>query len=141
MEAISTETAPQAIGPYSQAIKANGLLFASGQIPLNPATMEIVGANVTEQTDRVMQNLQAVLNAAGTDLGKTVKTTVYLSDMALFAECEPQYVELDGWEDPGQEAWRRSARDGLGALPANCRKYVQYVEETLGVPGYVVGVG
>jgi adenylosuccinate synthase len=71
--------------------------------------------------------------------GRTLK--VPPADMALFAECEPQYVELDGWEDPGQEAWRRSARDGLGALPANCRKYVQFVEETLGVPVYFVGVG
>jgi len=63
------------------------------------------------------------------------------ADMALFAECEPQYVELDGWEDPGGEVWRRAAREGMGALPANCRAYVEFVQEELGVPVAFVGVG
>ena len=63
------------------------------------------------------------------------------ADMALFAECEPQYVEMDGWEDPGQETWRRVAREGLGALPPNCRRYVEFVGEELGVPVSFVGVG
>lgn len=63
------------------------------------------------------------------------------ADMALFAECEPQYTELDGWEDPGKEAWRRAAREGLGALPPNCRWYVEFVEQELGVPVHFVGVG
>ncbi|MCK5251714.1 MAG: adenylosuccinate synthase [Thermoplasmata archaeon] len=63
------------------------------------------------------------------------------ADMALFAECEPQYVELEGWEDPGKEAWRRAAREGMGALPSNCRRYVEFVEEELGVPVAFLGVG
>ena len=63
------------------------------------------------------------------------------ADMALFAECEPQYVELDGWDDPGQEAWRRAAREGMDALPRNCRAYVEFVQEELGVPVAFVGVG
>jgi adenylosuccinate synthase len=71
--------------------------------------------------------------------GRTLR--VPPADMALFAECEPQYVELDGWEDPGQEAWRRAARDGMAGLPANCRKYVEFVQEELGVPVAFVGVG
>ncbi len=71
--------------------------------------------------------------------GRTLR--VPPADMALFAECEPQYVELDGWEEPGQETWRRAAREGLDALPANCRRYVEFVEEELGVPVKFVGVG
>jgi adenylosuccinate synthase len=71
--------------------------------------------------------------------GRTLR--VPPADMALFAECEPQYEELDGWEDPGQEAWRQAAREGLDALPPNCRRYVQFVEEDLGVPVKFVGVG
>ncbi len=63
------------------------------------------------------------------------------ADMALFDECVPEYVELDGWEDPGQEAWRRAAREGLGGLPPNCRRYVEFVQEELGVPVMFVGVG
>lgn len=63
------------------------------------------------------------------------------ADMALFAECEPQYIELEGWEDPGKEAWRRAAREGMGALPPNCQRYVEFVEEELGVPVVFVGVG
>ena len=63
------------------------------------------------------------------------------ADMTLFAECEPQYVELDGWEDPGQETWRRAAREGLSALPSNCRKYIEFVSKELGVPVSFVGVG
>ena len=63
------------------------------------------------------------------------------ADMKLFAECEPQYEELDGWEDPGQETWRRAAREGLGALPGAARAYVEYVQEELDVPINFVGVG
>lgn len=71
--------------------------------------------------------------------GRTLR--VPPADMALFDECEPQYVELDGWEDPGQDAWRRAAREGMGALPPNCRRYVEFVGEELGVPVAFVGVG
>ncbi len=71
--------------------------------------------------------------------GRTLR--VPPADMSLFAECEPQYIEMDGWEDPGKDAWRRAAREGLGALPPNCRSYVEFVQEELGVPVAFVGVG
>ena len=88
---IHTDHAPQAIGPYSQAIKANGLLFASGQIPLDPATMQIVEGGVREQTERVMKNLHAVLEAAGSAFARVVKTTVFLADLNDFAEMNEVY--------------------------------------------------
>jgi 2-iminobutanoate/2-iminopropanoate deaminase len=92
MESIQTDRAPQAIGPYSQAIKANGLIFASGQIPLDPATMQIVEGGIEEQTERVLNNLKAVLEAAGSSLDRVVKTTVYLADMTEFAAMNEIYA-------------------------------------------------
>jgi 2-iminobutanoate/2-iminopropanoate deaminase len=90
MESIQTDRAPQAIGPYSQAIKANGFIFASGQIPLDPATMRIVEGGIEEQTGRVLENLKAVLEAAGSS--RVVKTTVYLVDMGEFAAMNEIYA-------------------------------------------------
>src|ERR671923_241933 len=81
---IKTEQAPPAIGPYSQAIAANGLVFSAGQIPLDPRTGQLVPGDVRVQTKRVMDNLQAVLEAAGTSMDKVVKTTVYLRDLNDF---------------------------------------------------------
>jgi 2-iminobutanoate/2-iminopropanoate deaminase len=92
MESIQTDRAPQAIGPYSQAIKANGFIFASGQIPLDPATMRIVEGGIEEQTGRVLDNLKAVLEAAGSSLDRVVKTTVYLADMGEFAAMNEIYA-------------------------------------------------
>ena len=88
---VQTDDAPKAIGPYSQAIKANGLVFASGQIPLNPATMQIVEGGIREQTEQVMNNLSAVLQAAGTSLDRVVKTTVFLADLNDFVEMNETY--------------------------------------------------
>src|SRR5260221_718614 len=88
---IQTDSAPKAIGPYSQAIKSNGFVFASGQIPLDPATMQIVEGGIREQTKRVMSNLQAVLQAAGSSLEGVVKTTVFLKDLADFGEMNEVY--------------------------------------------------
>jgi 2-iminobutanoate/2-iminopropanoate deaminase len=88
---IQTDRAPQAIGPYSQAIKANGFVFASGQIALDPATMQIVDGGIREQTDRVLRNLAAVLEAAGSSLAHVVKTTVFLADMNEFAAMNEVY--------------------------------------------------
>ncbi|MGE3468377.1 MAG: Rid family detoxifying hydrolase, partial [Pyrinomonadaceae bacterium] len=85
-EIVSTTNAPGAIGPYSQAIKAGGLVFCSGQIPIDPATGEFVSDAVAEQTEQVLKNLAEVLNAAGTSLDGVVKTTVFLADMNDFAE-------------------------------------------------------
>jgi 2-iminobutanoate/2-iminopropanoate deaminase len=88
---VQTDSAPKAIGPYSQAIRSNGFVFASGQIPLDPATMQIVEGGVREQTQRVMENLSAVLEAAGSSLERVVKTTVYLKDLNDFAEMNEVY--------------------------------------------------
>ena len=90
-EIISTENAPGAIGPYSQAIKAGGLVFCSGQIPIDPATGNFVSDNVSEQTNQVLKNLSAVLEAAGSSLDGVVKTTVFLADMNDFGEMNEVY--------------------------------------------------
>ena len=83
-EIIATVNAPKAIGPYSQGVKAGGLVFFSGQIPLDPATGEIDGKNIAEQTERVMKNIAALLEAAGLDFHDVVKSTIYLTDLADF---------------------------------------------------------
>jgi 2-iminobutanoate/2-iminopropanoate deaminase len=92
MESIQTGHAPQAIGPYSQAVKVNGFVFCSGQIPLDPATMQIIEGDVTAQTERVLSNLSAVLEAAGSSLAKVVKTTVFLLDMNDFVAMNEVYA-------------------------------------------------
>jgi 2-iminobutanoate/2-iminopropanoate deaminase len=88
---IQTEHAPAAIGPYSQAIKTGDFVFASGQIPIDPQTGEFVAGGIREQTDRVLKNLAAVLEAAGTGLDQVVKTTVFLADMGDFAAMNEVY--------------------------------------------------
>jgi 2-iminobutanoate/2-iminopropanoate deaminase len=90
-EIISTESAPGAIGPYSQAIKAGGMVFCSGQIPIDPATGEFVSDSVSEQTEQVLKNLSEVLKAAGCSLDDVVKTTVFLADMGDFSEMNEIY--------------------------------------------------
>lgn len=91
-EPISTPAAPAAIGPYSQAIRAGDFLFVSGQIPLDPATGTLVGDGIAEQTHRVLQNLGAILEAAGASFSQVVKTTVYLADMTEFAKMNEIYA-------------------------------------------------
>ena len=90
-QAISSSDAPKAIGPYSQAIRAGNLLFLSGQIPLDPATGTIVEGDVTAQTERVLQNISAVLTAAGASFANVVRTTVFLADMNEFAAMNAVY--------------------------------------------------
>jgi 2-iminobutanoate/2-iminopropanoate deaminase len=90
-EVVATENAPAAIGPYSQAIKANGMVFCSGQIPIDPATGQFVSDDVAGQTEQVFKNLEAVLEAAGSGLEKVVKTTVFLADMNDFAAMNDVY--------------------------------------------------
>src|SRR4029450_768206 len=85
-QVISTDRAPKAIGPYSQAVMANGFIFVSGQIPIDPNTGQLVVGSIAEQTRRVMTNLYAILQAGGSDLSRVVKTTVYLKDMQDFEE-------------------------------------------------------
>jgi 2-iminobutanoate/2-iminopropanoate deaminase len=90
-QVVTTPDAPKAIGPYSQAIKAGGLVFTAGQIPLDPSTGQIVGVDAAAQADRVLKNLQAVLQAAGTDLEHVVKTTVFLKNISDFATVNEVY--------------------------------------------------
>lgn len=90
-ETVTTNNAPGAIGPYSQAIKAGGMVFCSGQIPIDPVTGEFVSEGVAEQTEQVLKNLSEVLSAAGTGLDNVVKTTVFLADMNDFAEMNEVY--------------------------------------------------
>jgi 2-iminobutanoate/2-iminopropanoate deaminase len=90
-EVISTKDAPQAIGPYSQAIRANGFVFVSGQIPTDPATQQIVQGDAAAQTERVLTNLYAILKAAGSGLEKVVRSTVYLKNMSDFAAMNEVY--------------------------------------------------
>ncbi|HEX6125081.1 MAG TPA: RidA family protein [Pyrinomonadaceae bacterium] len=90
-EIISTDKAPGAIGPYSQAIKTGGMVYCSGQIPIDPETGEFVSSDISEQTEQVLKNLSAVLDAAGTALANVVKTTVFLADMSDFAAMNEVY--------------------------------------------------
>ena len=90
-EVIATDWGPKAIGPYSQAIKANGFVFVSGQIALDPASQQLVGGDVALQTDRVLQNLSAILQAAGSSLGQVVKSGVFLKNMSDFAAMNEVY--------------------------------------------------
>lgn len=99
---VKTDNAPQAIGPYSQAVVANGFVFASGQIPLDPQTMELVAGGITEQTERVLMNVAAVLEAAGTDLTRVVKTTVFLKDMNEFAQMNEVYARYFATDAPAR---------------------------------------
>ena len=91
MKAIQTNNAPAAIGPYSQAIEVNGFIFASGQIPIDPATGEFVKGGIKEQTRQSLLNVKSILIAAGTDLNRVIKTTVFLSDMANFTAMNEVY--------------------------------------------------
>ncbi len=91
-DVISTPHGPKAIGPYSQAIRANGFIFVSGQIALDPATGQIIEGDVAQQTERVMKNLKGIVEAAGSSFEKAVKTTVYLKDMSEFAAMNEVYA-------------------------------------------------
>lgn len=90
-EIISTKDAPQAIGPYSQAVRANGFVFLSGQIAIDPSTQQVVAGDVAAQTDRVLRNLSEILEAAGSGLGKVVRSTVFLKSMDDFAAMNQVY--------------------------------------------------
>ena len=104
MKAIQTNNAPAAIGPYSQAIEVNGFIFASGQIPIDPATGEFVEGGIKEQTRQSLLNAKSILIAAGTDLNRVVKTTVYLSDMGNFAAMNEVYSSFFEQPFPARSA-------------------------------------
>ena len=130
---VHTDDAPAAIGPYSQAVVSGGFVFTAGQIALDPATMQVVPGSVAEQTDRVMHNLAAVLGAAGSDLSRVVKTTVFLVDMADFAAMNEIYGRHFGehrparstvarqWPPPERQGRDRSGRSYRRVGPVSLR--------------------
>lgn len=120
-EIISTPHAPAAIGPYSQAVRWNGLVFCSGQIPLDPATGELVEGGVTKQTSRVLDNLKAVLEASGSSLGQVLKTTVFMKDLSEFAAMNEVYSHYFG-ENPPARATVEASR-----LPRDVRVEIECV--------------
>jgi 2-iminobutanoate/2-iminopropanoate deaminase len=99
---VSTQKAPKAIGPYSQAVVTRGFAFLSGQIPLDPATMQIVEGDIAAQTERVFENLKQVLAAAGTSFDNVVKTTVFLKDMTEFAKMNEVYAKYFPTDAPAR---------------------------------------
>jgi len=112
---IVTEKAPKAVGPYSQAVKANGFVFCAGQIPLDPVTGEMVSGGIQEQTVRVFENLQAVLEAAGSSLEKVVKAQVFLQDLNDFAPMNEVYASYFAEPYPARDTFQ-VARLPKGAL-------------------------
>jgi 2-iminobutanoate/2-iminopropanoate deaminase len=102
MDFVTSEKAPKAIGPYSQATMVGNVIYTAGQVALDPATMQLVGKDVAEQTDRVLKNLAAVLEAAGSGLTHVVKTTVFLADMADFAAMNEVYARHFGDHRPAR---------------------------------------
>ena len=122
---VQTEGAPAAIGPYSQAIRANGFVYVSGQIPIDPQTGEFVAGGVREQTEQVLKNLSAVLNAAGSGLEHVVKTTVFLADMKEFAAMNEVYAKFFAIEPPAR------ATVAAAGLPRDARVEIEAVALTL----------
>ncbi|QQS33353.1 MAG: RidA family protein [Acidobacteriota bacterium] len=118
---VSTENAPGAIGPYSQAVSVNGMVYCSGQIPIDPATGEFVPGGIEEQTRQVLKNLSAVLDAAGSSIGNVVKTTVFLADMNDFAVMNEIYAGVFGESKPAR-ATVQAAR-----LPRDARVEIECV--------------
>lgn len=112
---IETSDAPQAVGPYSQAVEANGTLFISGQVPLNPATMKLVEGGIKEQTQQVLENIGAILKAAGYDFSDVVKSTCLLSDIENFKPMNEVYSQYYTVKKPARVAY--AVKDlPLGAL-------------------------
>jgi 2-iminobutanoate/2-iminopropanoate deaminase len=118
---VKTDNAPAAIGPYSQAVRAGGFIFASGQIPIDPQTGQFVPGGVMEQTEQVLRNLSAVLEAAGSGLDQVVKTTVFLADMNDFAAMNEVYGRYFG-EDAPARATVQAAR-----LPRDARVEIEVI--------------
>jgi len=108
-QVISTPNAPAAIGPYSQAVRAGNIVFVSGQIPLDPATGQLVGGDIGVQTEQVLENLAAILEAAGSSLAQVVKATVYLRDLGEFGRMNEVYAKFFG-ENPPARATVQVAR-------------------------------
>jgi len=125
-EVIATEHAPKPIGPYSQAIQANGLIFLSGQTPLDPATQQLVTGGIAEQTERVLKNLEAVLKAAGSSLDKVLRCGVFLKDMNDFAAMNAVYASYFG--DDSETLPARTTVE-VARLPRNLLVEIEVVAE------------
>jgi len=121
IEILHTDHAPKAIGPYAQAVKANGFLFTAGQIPLHPDTMEIVPGDVTAQAEQVLANLAAVLSAAGASFNDVVKTTVFLRSMDDFAAVNTVYARVFGEARPARSTV------AVAGLPRNVSVEIELV--------------
>jgi 2-iminobutanoate/2-iminopropanoate deaminase len=124
-DVISTASAPAAIGPYSQAIRTGNLVFTAGQIPLDPATGQVVSGGITEQTTRVLENLKAILEAAGTSLGRAVKATVFLKDFNDFMVMNAIYGKYLG--NDGQAPARTTVE--VSRLPKDVLIEIELVAE------------
>lgn len=118
---INTQDAPEAIGPYSQAAIANGFVFCSGQVPIDPSTGELVGGSIGDQTRRCVANLEAVLAAAGSGLDRIVKTTIFVTDMGNFAEVNEAYGSFFPSEPPAR------ATVGVASLPKGAEVEIECV--------------
>ena len=123
MEIISTEQAPKALGPYSQAIKAGGFIFCSGQIPIDPAANAVVATTIEDQTRQAITNLGNVLRAAGSSLAKVVKTTVFISDMNDFAALNGVYAEMFGDAKPARSCVQ------VARLPKDVKLEIEAIAE------------
>ncbi|MBX7193696.1 MAG: RidA family protein [Sandaracinaceae bacterium] len=120
--AISTEQAPKAIGPYSQAIRKGSFLYLSGQIPLDPVSMTVVGTHAAEQAEQVMKNLEAVLSAAGASFGDVAKTTIFLTDLEDFAAVNAVYAKrFEGMAPPARSTVQ------VSRLPRDVRVEIEVV--------------
>ena len=126
LRTIAVENAPKAIGPYAQGIAAGGFLFSAGQVPLDPATMKLVSGSIAEETNRIFDNLTAILAGAGCRLEDVVKTTVFLTDMASFAEMNGAYAARFGDHRPARSTVQ------VGALPAGARVEIEVVAKLPG---------
>jgi len=124
LERVETPNAPEAIGPYSQAIKANGMMFLSGQIPLDPQTAAMITGHITAQTKRVMENLRAVLEAEDLTFANVVKTTIYLTDLADFAKVNEIYGSYFESDPPAR------ATVQVAALPKGANVEIEAVAVT-----------
>jgi 2-iminobutanoate/2-iminopropanoate deaminase len=118
---VATDGAPQAIGPYSQGIRANGFVFTAGQVALDPSTGELVAGGVAEQTIRALENLRAILIEAGTSMAQVIKTTVFLVDMADFAAMNEVYGRAFGTHRPARSTV------AVAALPRGARVEIEAV--------------
>jgi 2-iminobutanoate/2-iminopropanoate deaminase len=121
LQTIHSDDAPKAIGPYAQAVRANGFLFTAGQIPLDPSTMEVVDGDVAAQAEQVLANLAAVLGAAGTSWAHVVKTTVFLRDMTDFAAVNAVYARVLGDARPARSTV------AVAGLPRDVRVEIEAV--------------